>query len=325
MQLAERGSMARSFLAAHSSQLAALSLLLSGCSPDLSLLSGDSSFAGVGSGDDPTSTAGTGGAASGGGTGDPHAGAAGESATGGDGEGPPNSGAAGAPSPTPCVATGAEICNAVDDDCNGIVDDGCPGGVTTTFEKDLPVLGDSIGGAAFTDDCKDGEVLAGAAVTTGAFLSQISGICRPISLELSPNAEQGYRVTLGTDRTLVAHPETSNDTPTTLACPENEAIVGVRVAEQYYSVSYSKTVAVISRIWLTCAKLVLDKSDGKLGITWTGAKELAPASGSIANGTAWLVSANAPDRLIASRLLGASGSWIDRVGFGVTRIEVVVR
>ena len=88
----------------------------------------------------------------------------------------PHDGGAGgaAPSPTPCVATGAETCNAKDDDCNGIVDDGCPGGVTTTFDHDLQLLGDSSSGTAFTDDCNDGEVLSGSVqVRTGALLSQI--------------------------------------------------------------------------------------------------------------------------------------------------------
>ena len=310
--------------AAHAPQLAMFSLLLSGCSPDLSLLSDDTSFAGVESGGDTTSVA---GGAGGVGTGGSASAEAGEAASGGEGGSVPRAdgGAAGAPSPAPCVATGAESCNDQDDDCNGIVDDGCPSGITTTFEKDLQVLGDSAGGVAFTDDCKDGEALAGVEATMGAFLSQIRGVCRTISLTLSANAEHGYQVTLGAARALDAHPETSPGTPTTLACPENEALIGVRLGEQNYSLGDGKTVPVIARVWLTCGKLVLIEQAGKLSVTWTGAKELAPASGSIANGTAWLVSANAPEGLIASRLLGAAGTWIDRVGFGVSRVGVVMR
>src|SRR5882672_9447747 len=120
------------------SYLAAL-LSLVACSPDLSLLSGQASFAGTSAGgDDPTANAGSpSGGLSGGGSA-----TAGEAASGGDGSDNPRAdgGAAGAPAPAPCVATGAESCNAKDDDCNGIVDDGCPSGVTTTFEKDLQPL-----------------------------------------------------------------------------------------------------------------------------------------------------------------------------------------
>ena len=248
-------------------------------------------------------------------------------ASGGDGGGNPLSdgGAAGAPAPVPCVATGAETCNLNDDDCNGIVDEGCPGGATSTFEKDLPALGDSAGGAAFTEDCKDGEVLGGVTVAMGAFLSQARGLCRALSLELSANAPHGYLVALGKDRALPAHPTKSTDAPNTLSCPENEAVVGLRLAQQHETLSDNSVVAVTSRVWLTCAKLVLVDHDGKLDVTWEGAKELAPASGSIANGTAWLVSSSAPDGLVASRLLGTSGSWIDRLGLGVSRIDVVLK
>jgi hypothetical protein len=321
-------SLLRLTRAARAAQVAAFAWLASGCSSDSGLFD-DTSFAGVNSGGkaatSPNATGGTGGEATSGGS--SASGTGGNATTGGDSNDMPPSdgGAAGAPSPSPCVVTGIESCNAKDDDCNGVVDDGCPGGVTTTFEKDLQLLGDSAGGAAFTDDCQDGELLAGVELTMGAFLSQIRGVCRTISLELSQNAEHGYQVTLGTDHALSAHPATSVDTPTTLSCGAHEAVVGVRLAEQYYGLADSKSVPVISRVWLTCAKLVLTDVAGKLSVTWSGAKELAPASGSIANGTAWLVSANAPEGLVASRLLGASGSWIDRVGFGVSRVGVVMR
>jgi hypothetical protein len=223
------------------------------------------------------------------------------------------------------VPTGTEQCNDRDDDCNGVIDDGCPGGVTTTFEKDLPLLGDSSGGSAFSDDCKDGEALAGMHVAMGAFLSQARGICRAISLELATNAEHGYRVKLSDERALPPHPTSSNDTETPLTCPEDEALVGLRLAQQHYALGDGTSVPVTTRVWLTCAKLVLSDSSGKLSVTWTGAKEQAPASGSFANGTAWLVSSMAPEGLVASRLLGTSGSWIDRVGFGVSRLGIELR
>jgi hypothetical protein len=223
------------------------------------------------------------------------------------------------------MVTGAESCNAKDDDCDGVVDDGCPGGLTTTFEKDLQALGDSAGGVAFTDDCKDGEILGGITLAMGAFLSQASGVCRSLSLEQSPNAVNGYRVVLTDDRALAPHPASTTDGLTALACPENEALVGLRLAQQHYTLSDNSSVPVTSRVWLTCAKLVLVERDGKWGVTWEGQKELAPASGSIANGTAWLESVSAPAGLVASRLLGTSGSWIDRLGFGVSRVDVVLR
>lgn len=301
--------------------------MLSGCSGGTDLFDDNVSFAGSGSASAAATTGGsniaagaaTGGAAAGGAA---LGGAAGD-ADGGASEPPVSAGAGGVPEPVPCMATGTESCNGNDDDCNGVIDDGCPGGITTTFARDLPLLGDSPGGSAFTDDCGDGEVLAGVGVTMGAFLSQIHGLCRPLSLQLAGNAEHHYQVSLGDVRALTPHPGASPDWPTRLLCPNDDALVGIRLAQQYYGASDGKAVAVTSRIWLTCAKLVLNQHGEELGVTWEGAKELAPASGSIANGTAWFASSSAPEGLVGSRLLGTSGSWIDRVGFGVSQLKVV--
>lgn len=314
-------------------RLALLSALpgcwLSACSPDLSLLSDQASFAGVPDEAQGGSSAGVTSSGGSAGSGAAENGGADSQASAGDGGSPEVAagGAAGAAPllPVPCRPTGPEMCDGIDDDCNGVVDDGCPAGVTTTFEKDLELLGDSTGGSAFAEDCKDGEVLAGVHVAMGAFLSQTRGICRHLSLELATNAEHGYRVKLSDERTLPAHPVSTNDTETPLACPEDEALVGLRTAQQHYSFGDGTSRPVTTRVWLTCAKLVLTDSAGKLSVTWTGAKEQAPASGSFADGTAWLVSSMAPEGLVASRLLGFSGSWIDRVGFGVSRLGIELR
>jgi hypothetical protein len=312
---------------------------LGGCSPNLGQLDSQTGFGGASDelGDGYAGSQTRGGASAGRATGSGAAGAVAGAQTAGGAE--PVLGAAGETAMEdttgaggaggavtmlvdPCVAHGSEQCNGRDDDCNGVVDDGCPGGVTTTFANDLALLGDSAGGSAFADDCKDGEVLGGINVAMGAFLSQVRGVCRTLSLELQAGASHGYAVKLGDDRALAAHPQSVPDELVPLSCPQNEALVGLRLAQQHYGVGDGKSVPVTTRVWLTCAKLVLDEIDGKLSVTWTGARELAPASGSIADGTAWLISSSAPARQAASRLLGASGSWVDRIGFGVSQLGV---
>jgi hypothetical protein len=244
----------------------------------------------------------------------PRASAGGEAGAGGSDQEPPV-----------CEPNGDEVCNERDDDCNGVVDDGCPGGIATTFEHDLQLLGDSAGGATFTDGCKDGELLGGVEVAMGAFLSQVRGVCRALSLELSPNAASGYRVRLKDSSSLDAHPAASSDAPSTLSCPVDEALVGVRVSQQYVTLLEGKVVPVIPQVWLSCAKLTLEETEAGYGVSWEGKRELAPASGSVANGTAWFASAEAPQGLVGSRLIGASGAWVDRLGFGVSRLAVVLR
>lgn len=302
-------------------------LLLAGCSPDLSLLTSEGSAGAAGMGGNGGGMGGSkaeivphdsnaSGAASDAG------GSAGAPSSGGDGGAAISDAGAGGVSSAACVAV-TESCNGLDDDCNGVVDDGCPSGVSTTFEKDLAALGDSEGGSPFTEDCKDGEALGGATVAVGGLLSQVRGICRTLGLAPSDNAQGGYRVTAARDRALGPHPETSMDATAPLVCPEDEVVIGVRIAQQHITLTDNSVVPVTTRIWLTCAKLVLVNESGKLSVAWQGARELAPASGNLANDTAWLVSSKADAGFVATRLIGSAGAWIDRVGLGVSRLDVV--
>ncbi len=308
-------------------------LLLPSCAPDLSGLSSESALGSAGSGGSAgdTATASPSGVSGAGGSdvagssatlaGSPPSDVGGSGGTTGT---EPDGGRAGQGS-SPCVASGVETCNDVDDDCDGTIDEGCPGSLSTTFEKDLELIGDSPGGSTFSDDCPDGEVLSGVTAAAGAFLSQIQGNCRPLSVARSAESPSGFRVVLGAPHALGAHPENTTDAVTQLHCSGEEALVGVRIAQQNYSFASGESMAVTTRLWVTCAKLVLVDEAGKLAVTWQGAKESAPVSGSFADGTAWFAEAAAPAGLVGSRLLGTSGSWIDRIGFGVSRIGVVLR
>lgn len=224
-----------------------------------------------------------------------------------------------------CVPAASETCNSLDDDCNGLVDEQCAGQVTVTFDKDLPLIGDSPGGSLFSDDCKAGEVLAGLHVAMGAFLSQARGVCRKLSLETDTTAALGYRIRLLGERALPAHPESSSDELSPLACPQDQALVGLRLAQQHYALDPTTSVPVTTRVWLSCAKLELARTDQSLSVTWSASTEQGPVSGSFANGMAYFVSASAPQGLFASRLLGASGSWVDRLGFGVSRLGIELK
>lgn len=320
----------------HAWRAALLSSLL-GCSPDLSGLTNGKETAdrgSAGSGDIGGSVAAIGGTNASGGGGEvqaPLGGGASNapgSASGGSSSAPPIPGDASggtAAGESPCVPSGAEVCNDRDDDCNGVVDDGCPSGISTTFDEDLELIGDSPGGSAFNDDCKDGEVLSGVSTASGAFLSQIQGICSALRVSRSDAAEGGYRISLDSPRLLAPHPEATTDPTTLLSCPENEALVGMRIAQQHVTLTDGSATAVSTRLWLTCAKLVMVADDGMLAVTWQGAKETSPVSGSMADGTAWFAESRAPEGSVGSRLLGTSGAWVDRLGFGVSRLGIVRR
>jgi hypothetical protein len=312
-------------------------LLLSGCFADLSYLEqgqalGTAAATGGLSGGLLSSAAGAGGtgaagasAANGAGMG---GGAAGSSSTAhaegaGAGAGATiGTGGGSAGATASCVSTGAEICNALDDDCNGVVDEGCPA-LSTLYVKDLGPLGDSPHGSVFADDCAAGEVLTGVAVAMNTWLSQIAGVCQPLSVISNPAEASGFGIQLGAAHSLVAHPAAASTPPVPLTCPANEAVVGLRLAQQYSDSSNS--LAVIPRVWLSCAKLVLLKNGSQLSVDWAGAEEIGPTSGSIANGTAWFATGTVAQGLVASGVLGMASDWVDRAGFRTSSIAVVIR
>ena len=74
-------------------------------------------------------------------------------------------------------ACSAEICNGVDDDCDGKVDEGCPEGLVLQSGVDGPWLGMSRAATRAEDDCGVGEVLVGLNARVGAFLGQVAGAC----------------------------------------------------------------------------------------------------------------------------------------------------
>jgi hypothetical protein len=312
-------------------------LLLNGCVPDLSSLEdGESSEgplneggAGVGGGPGVSGSAGAsqGGATAGGSANPPLAGGgngAGAPPVGGGGSGAGSGGVGGMP--VTCMPMGVDDdCDGVDEDCDGVVDNDCPGGVSTTYMKDMELIGDSFGGDPFTEDCNAGEVLGGIAFAVGGFVTQLKGICYSLRLKPNANAPEGYELELFGARELAPHPTTSPDTVTTLSCSPGEAMVGLRLSQQNQDFAGTNKV-ITPRAWLTCARLVLTKDGEALSVKWEGAKQVGPVSGGLVNENAnWFVESKAEAPFVASRLLGRTGDWVDRAGFGVSQVKVVPR
>jgi hypothetical protein len=299
---------------------------LVGCVPDLSGLdegedvSGDelSTGARAGAGGATVGGNGSGGLAGGG------APAVAGNASGGVAmSGAPSAGTGGAAMDAPkCVPRGAEVCDGEDDDCNGVVDEGCPSGLSTVFDRDLAEIGDSQGGSKFADDCADGSVLTGVALGIDDFLGQVQGVCRKLQLERSASATSGYIVKLVDDAPLAAHPETTDSPVIRASCNENETLVAIRISQQHSTLADGSTIAVIPQVTLSCAKLVVSKQGDDYAMSWEGKREMAPVTGTYADGTAWFAETFVPDGTVATRLGGASGAWIDRLALGVSNVVI---
>ncbi|HYP88169.1 MAG TPA: hypothetical protein VEQ59_08445 [Polyangiaceae bacterium] len=220
-----------------------------------------------------------------------------------------------------CIPSGGEACDGADNDCNDVIDDGCPQGVSTVFESDLPVSGDSSGGSAFGEDCAGGEILIGARFAMGPFLTQAQGICGKI--ELSLRTDGGYDVTTSEGSMLAAHPETTQDVQTSLSCRAGEAVVGLGISQQNAQ-SDTGTFIVIPEVWLSCAKLSLVQTDSDYYLDWQDAYDLDSLFGTMSDDSAWYEYSEVPAGQVATRFKGASGAWIDRMGFGVSSTLVTL-
>jgi hypothetical protein len=318
--------------------------LLFGCLPELSgLQDGESSEASSNVGGFKAAAGGIGGVAAGGtasvstgatvgGTANPPFAVGGNTAAGNAplGGSPPLAGpACGSAGMTAYLPTGAEACDGIDDDCNGVVDDGCPGGLSTTYVKDLDLIGDSFGGSPFTADCNAGEVLGGIWFAVGGFITQAKGVCYALELKPADNAVHGFEVSLAKPRELPPHPAnpaTNGDPLEVLSCSPGEVVVGLKLSQQRYTFTSGVEGIITPRAWLTCARLVLKETDGGLTVSWEGPKQIGPVSGGLLNENAnWFVETNATAPLVASRLRGQAGGFIDRLGFGVSELNVVYR
>jgi hypothetical protein len=223
-------------------------------------------------------------------------------------EGPADSG------PTTCVPSNppSEICNDKDDDCNGIVDDGCPRGPVWALGNARPALGDSTGGNPFADTCAADEVLVGLRVAAGPFITQVRGVCRKYVVKPTALGDlAGAGITMGAMRELAPHPATTTDPVQNLICPDAKILVGIRLSQQNVVFAGNKSI-VSPRIWGTCADPAFKSTTARF--EWQTTTEIGPISGSYANIMDWIVSDRVASPSVLVGVHGFSGAWIDRVG-----------
>ncbi len=268
----------------------------------------------------PANVAG-GGGASAGASASP-AGTAGQTNVGGSSAGGGSTGAAGA---APVCVKHTEICNGLDDDCNGVIDDGCPSALAWTIQGDRPQLGDSTGGSLFGDQCDAGEVLTGLKTAFGQWLDQVRGVCSRMAITADTSKSPfSYKVELNGARELLPHPETTTSAMGELNCPTNQALVGLRVSEQPSDPTLAASSIVLPRIWISCAALTLKGQPGSYTVDWQAPIEFGPLSGAVANDTAWFAKDATPAPQVPVRLTGSSGLWVDRVGLATGSLQVVL-
>ena len=251
---------------------------------------------------------------------------------------PPDAGAAGAPEqvppivmqpivmqPVPPTCT-EEICNGSDDDCDGIIDEGCPVALLLGNPVQRPKIGDSPGGTLLEDTCNNDELLIGLTVAMGSWLEQVAPICQKFSLAHSSGGKTpyGYSLALGGKRVLPAQPPFTPSSTEELQCSAGTVLVGLRISQQH-AFAAEKDYIVVPQISIQCAEPSLTLSDGRHGFEWKNAVVVGPISGDLANGTAWYEADLVNTRDLAVGFHSAAGSWVDRLGLTAAPLGVTLQ
>ncbi len=220
----------------------------------------------------------------------------------------------------PCAVLGPEVCNGGDDDCNGVVDEGCELTVAWSKEPDTNAFGHPTGGVMFLEPCAVGSVLTGFRVGAGNWLDQVAATCRAVAI----HAEAGtFSATLGARvdmPTVPATPVDPNGKLQDLMCAEGSVLAGVDGTTTEDGVDH------LLGIRITCAPLVVIAAGSKTILDSDRSKEttVGPIVCAKCSPMQAYNYANAiPTGRVASGLFGSAGVWVDRVGFSVSLASVV--
>jgi len=255
-----------------------------------------------------------GGTASGGQAGQQNAGAGGSDA---------GASAAGASAAGTGGECGAEICNGKDDDCDQVIDNGCPSGFTRGFVTQEPPIGDSAGGNAFAQSCDDDEVAVGLQIAFSDVLDQVAVQCQKFSLVVKKGVvPYQYSIAMGASRLLPPHPATTNDSVQSISCAPGQVLVGLALADQSFGTNYIS----ITRISISCAEPVLNLDAATPEIEWQNATEIGPAYGSgFKSGSAQSRTLTLSSPRLAVGFDGSAGLSVDRIGLDSSSIQITLK
>ena len=210
---------------------------------------------------------------------------------------------------TPCST---EACNGTDDDCDDMIDEGCP---TTVTLADGSFDGHSefgaSGGAAFTDVCSsDAAIFRLSGHVDNAF-NGVEAHCAPLVLSVDTSIlPYVYRIERGQTESLGAHGGSGGETYDE-SCPDGTFLVGITGEDG-------------SRIFdlaMHCAELQVVGTPGAFTVAYGPVTIISIDGNNSGNAYADLLTAP----FVVDRYRGRSGQQIDGLGIGDASVTVAMQ
>src|SRR5690606_27715735 len=198
-----------------------------------------------------------------------------------------------------------EFCNDRDEDCDGVVDDGCPSDLSFCCPTTLGPFG-SAGG--FTEACPSGTVLMGMAGRASGSLVAVQPICAELFMTVDLRVpENAYPVFRGSPVLGTMRGGTSG-TAFDDRCPGEDVVIGVRAGVT--------DLGILTGIALQCGTVTVMRT----GISWarviTPTVQLPMRGGGISTSTADCEGG------VVSGISGSASSGVAGLAFTCSRIDL---
>ena len=213
---------------------------------------------------------------------------------------------------TQAVQPSSEICDGVDDDCDTLSDEGCPGGVLVGEAVTLTTLrGSSNAGAAWSELCPPGMVLTGIVGTANGEIDQVQGRCGTLELLVDQGSTPfQYSVGIAAPSQVLALHGTTQGTPFALECPASSMVTRI----------FGRASNQVNQLGIGCSEATVTESGGGWALQWTEVWASAPQGGT--NGGQFSDSCAAGSA--ARTLEGRAGATINAIRIGCHPVSLTV-
>jgi hypothetical protein len=203
-----------------------------------------------------------------------------------------------------------ELCDSLDNNCNGVVNDGCPTAISFVASANGPQYGGG-GGTAFSSPCIAGSALVGLAVRSGSEVDAVAARCAPITLtESTATNPYSYNATTGPVSTLTQYGGGGGSAYSN-ACAANQVVIGLNL----------RAAGRVDQVQWICGTLAVTGAPGSLSVSRTPVAT-SPAYGG-SGGDPY--SYTCPDNQVVTGIFGRYGSRLDALGVICARPQLALR